>query len=118
MSIIAAVGAPIATAAAVAPTAAVAAAAPRTGLARTGFVDGKTSAAVLLVMQRPDGLLRLGVGVHLDETEAFAATGLAVGDDLSALHRPELREELLKFGVGDPVGQVPDVQFLAQRAIS
>lgn len=105
-------------AAATVTTATAVAAATRARLAGSGFVDGESPAVMFLVVERPDRFLRLGIGVHLDKPEAFAATGFTVGNHLSALHGPELGKELLELGVVDPVGQIADVQFLAQLAIS
>ncbi len=114
-----------ATATAAVPTAAAitAPAAPAVTAATTprfpglGFVDSQPTAIDLLVMERLDGRLGLLIAAHLHEAEALAAAGVAVVDDLDALHAPELREQLLQFGVADLVRQVPDIQFLAHRPL-
>jgi len=101
------------TAAAAAVT--ITAAAARTRLAGSGLVHGETTPAVILIVKTTDGLLGLGIGVHLDESETFTTPCVTVGDHLSALDRPELGEELLKIRIVDLVGQVPDVQFLTHH---
>ena len=57
-----------------------------------------------------DGLV--GPVVHLDEREAAAAAGLAVGDDLRAQHGPVLGERLHEVVAGGVERDVPDVQLL------
>ena len=81
------------------------------------LVDGQPAAVDLLVMERLDRRLCFLIAAHLHEAEALAAAGVAVVDDLDALHAPELREQLLQFGVADLVGQVPDIKFLAHRPL-
>ncbi len=49
-------------------------------------------------MQSLDRRLSLGLGVHLDESEPFAPSGVAVLDDLRTLHRSELGEPPLEVG--------------------
>jgi hypothetical protein len=92
-----------------------AATAAGTRLTRPGFVDRQSAAIVILIVQIPDCLLGLGVGVHLDESESLATPCVTVGDDLGTLNGAELRKELLKIRIIDLVGQVPDVQFLAHH---
>ena len=70
---------------------------------------------MILIVESTDGLLSLGIGVHLDKTEALTTPCVTVGDDLSTLDRPELGKELLKIRIIDLVGQVPDVQFLTHH---
>src|SRR5271157_6118603 len=94
---------------------AIAAATAGTRLARPRFVHGQPPPVVILIVKTANRLLRLGIGVHLDKTEALAASRVTVGDDLSTLDRSELREELLKIRTADLVGQVPDVQFLTHH---
>ena len=64
-------------------------------LAGSRLVDCQAPSAVILVVQSSDCLLCLGIGVHLDKAEAFAASCVTVGDDLSTLDGTELRKELL-----------------------
>jgi hypothetical protein len=73
-----------ATTTAVAATAAAATTAA-TGAIFAGFgdIDGESAAGVILPVESGDGRLCLGVGGHLDETEAFGSAGIAVGDDFS-----------------------------------
>jgi len=88
---------------------AIAAATAGTRLARPRFVHGQPPPVVILIVKTANRLLRLGIGVHLDKTEALAASRVTVGDDLSTLDRSELRKELLKIRTADLVGQVPDI---------
>src|SRR5271157_2783424 len=100
---------------AIAAATAIAATTAGTRLAGPRFVHGQSPPVVILIVKTANRLLRLGIGVHLDKTEALAASRVTVGDDLSTLDRSELREELLKIRTADLVGQVPDVQFLTHH---
>ncbi|CAA9405275.1 MAG: hypothetical protein AVDCRST_MAG64-1945 [uncultured Phycisphaerae bacterium] len=100
-----------AAATAAAATVPAAAAATRAVLTRLGHVDGQVAAVDVLAVQGVDRGLGLLVGAHLDEAEALAAAGVPVADDLCALHRTVLREELLEIRAGRVVAQVPDVQL-------
>src|SRR5438132_5466275 len=53
-------------------------------LPRLGFIHGQGPALVIVIVQLLDGLLRLRVVFHLHEAEAARASGLAVGNHLSA----------------------------------
>src|SRR5271157_2116017 len=87
-----------ATAAAGATATAVTAAATATRFAWLGLVDCQPAPVILLVVQALDRRLSLCFGVHLDESEPLAATGVTVLDDLCALHGPELGEPSFEVG--------------------
>src|SRR5262249_35430844 len=106
-------------AAAVAATAAAAVAAtvPAAGagplLAGRGLVARQRAAADLRAVERGDRLV--GGVVHLDEREAAAAAGLAVGDDLRAQHGAVLGERLHEVVAGGLERDVTDVQLLRHK---
>jgi hypothetical protein len=52
---------------------------------------------MILIVKTPDRLLCLGLGFHLNKSEALAPPGVTVGNDLSALHGPKLGKELLEL---------------------
>src|SRR5262249_7350606 len=85
--------------------------------ARAGFVDGQGAAVVLLAVEGRDRGFRLGVTAHLDEPETLAPPGLPVGDDLGALDRAVLREELFQLRAIDLIAEVTDVQLLAHETL-
>ena len=70
------------TATAAASASATAAATTATGavFAGLGHVNGQSSAGVILAIQGSDRRLCLGLRGHLDESKAFGAAGVAVGD--------------------------------------
>lgn len=72
-------GARLATAAEAASSAATAAG---TLFARAGFVHYQPAAVDFLIVQRPNRVVGALIVGHLDEAEAFAAAGVAIGDDL------------------------------------
>src|SRR6266496_2182598 len=76
-------------AATVAATAA-AGTATHAGFARLGLIHGETTTLMLLVMERSDGRICLGLAGHLHEAGALAAALGAVGGELPALDAPEL----------------------------
>ncbi len=80
-----------------------------------GLVHRQSTAVMFAVVEAIDGRLRLGLGIHLDEAEAFAPAGVAVLDHLGTLDGSELREQLLKLRAVNLVGQIPDIQLLAHR---
>ena len=79
-------------------------------LTRLGLVDRQPTAADLVIVQTLNGRLRLAFAAHLHEAEPFTAPGTAVAHHFRALDGPELREQLLEFGVADLVGQIPNKQ--------
>src|SRR5205823_13634084 len=87
--------------------------AARALFARLSLVDGQRTTAVVLAVLGGDRGLRLGVAAHFHESEALAATGVTVGDDLRALHGAVLGEELLQRRAIDVVAHVSDIQLLA-----
>jgi len=94
------------------PTAPAAAAAV---LPRPGFVDRKYAAVVLGFVQSGDRRLCLGIGRHFHETEAFAATGVPVRNNLRALNGTEWRKQLLQIGALDVIGQISAIQSPSHR---
>src|SRR5437764_796482 len=80
-----------------AATAASATAAAGSVLARLGFINGQSATVMLLTVERPDGRLGGLFRVHLYEPESLTASGLAVADDLSALHGSVRRKQLLQL---------------------
>src|SRR6185437_7158213 len=81
-----------AAAAAAAAEAATSAAAAFTRSHRTSFVDRHRTSAVVGAVELADSFLSFIVIRHFDETEAFAAAGVAIGDDLRGLDRSTLTE--------------------------
>lgn len=104
-----------AAAAAVATTTAAAestaAAAAAAGLAGFSSANGEGATALLRAVQTLDSGLPSGSVAHGDETEAAAATGLAIGDDLRALDVAKGSEETLKARVVDRPGEISNVEF-------
>src|SRR5262245_39413374 len=89
----------------VAPSAAVAttstattaaATAAATIFARARFVHGEGAAVMFFEIQAFDRGRRLGIGAHLNETEAFAAAGVAIHDHLGTLHAAKLGKQLVQ----------------------
>src|SRR5205085_11364406 len=92
---------------------AAAAEAARTLLARTRLVDDDRPAVEGLAVHAVDRGLRLGIGAHLDEAEAFRAAGITVHHDLRRRHGAVLSESLLEIVVPYVVREVADVEFVA-----
>src|SRR5207245_5752193 len=59
-----------------------------------------------------DGLLRLRVVFHLHEAEAARASGLAVGNHLSAAHLAVLAEQFQEIVVGRVPHEIADIDIL------
>ena len=78
------------TAAATAAVATSTATAAATLLAGTSFIDGQAAPIDLFEVEGLDGRLGLGLVVHLDEAEAFAAARVAVLDDGCVLYLAKL----------------------------
>jgi hypothetical protein len=91
-SVAAASAATAAATATVSAPAAAAATAAATFFPWPSFVDRQRAAVVLFQVQSFNGGCRFGIGRHLDEAEAFAATRVAVHDYLSALDAAKFRE--------------------------
>ena len=70
---------------------------------------------MFLAVDSRDGCLRFGIGAHFDETEALASAGVAVSDDLSALHGAVRSKELFQSGAIDVVAHISNIQFLAHN---
>jgi outer membrane receptor protein involved in Fe transport len=68
----------------------------RTILARLGFIDGQSAAFVLLSIQGSNRGLGFGIVRHFDESEAFAAAGVTIVDDLSAFDGAVRRKQLFQ----------------------
>jgi len=94
---------------------AIAAATASTRLAGPRLVHGQPPPVVILIVKTANCLLRLGIGVHFDKTEALAASRVTVGDDLSTLDRSELRKELLKIRTVSEINDGPRLPFRAER---
>src|SRR6516225_6478452 len=104
-----------AAAAVAAPAAAVAAPAAAPFLARPGLIDRESSAVDLGAIERLDRRLRFLIAAHLHEAEPLGAAAVPVHDHLGRLDRSVRREHLLERGIGDLVGQIANVQFLAHE---
>ena len=65
---------------------------------------------VVLGAAGKSGCLSLAAIIHLDETKAFAAAGVAVLNDLSTLDPAVLREERLQALTRDIVTQISDIE--------
>ncbi|QDU99179.1 hypothetical protein Pla8534_70920 [Lignipirellula cremea] len=72
------------------------AAATATIFARTRFVDAQRTTFMLGLVQAGDGRLSFGVARHFDESETFALSRVAIGDNLSTLNRAKLAKELFQ----------------------
>jgi hypothetical protein len=81
----------------------------RTLRAGLGFIDGQGSAIILRAVQGRNGRLGLLIAAHFDETEAFAAAGIAVADDLGRLHGSVRAKQFFQLRRSDVVAQIPDV---------
>jgi hypothetical protein len=68
---------------------------------------------VLLAVHGGDGRLGFVVRPHLNESEPFAAPGLAVADDFSAFDGSVRREHLLQRRAIDAVAEISNVQLAA-----
>lgn len=73
---------------------------------RTGFIHGEIAAFNVLAIECGDRVLRLLIGAHFDETEAFGASGFTVGDHLRRLHRTVFGKHLFQVVTADTVAQV------------
>src|ERR1043166_6394054 len=104
-----ATAAAVATAATTAATTVTTVSTARAILAGLGFVDGERAPAVLLAVERRDGRLGLGVATHLDEAESLASAGVAIGDDLRALHRAVRGEQRFQCRAIDVVAQISNI---------
>src|SRR5690349_11810931 len=77
------------------------AAAARAAFLGPGLVHRERASPHLLAVQRGDRRLRLLVGAHLDEAEAFRLPGGTISDHLRRAHRAVRREQLLQVRVAD-----------------
>src|SRR5438128_2486177 len=64
-------------------------------------------------VQLLNGLLRICVRGHFDESEAARLPGGTIGDDRHRFTNTGLREQLLEILVGDVEGEVADVKLLS-----
>src|SRR5689334_24563701 len=78
-------------------------------LLRTGLVDGHRPPAVVLPVELLDRRLSLCVAAHLDEAEAFAAAGIAIGDQLGRFDGAHCRELSGDIFFGSRERQIADV---------
>ena len=84
---------------------------------RTRFVHGEVAAAVVVVVQRGDRLLRVLVGRHLDEREAARAAGGHVAHHVDAFHRAGAGKQLLEVLFDGLVRQVADVELSSHLSL-
>ena len=61
---------------------------PRAIFLGLGFIDSQGAAAMFLAVEGGDSRLSFAVAAHLDKAEALALAGVAIGDDLCAVHGP------------------------------
>jgi len=66
---------------------------------------------VLVAIQGLDGLSRFGTARHLDEAEAFRATGISVHDHLGRLNRTMRCKHVFEIDVGNTIRQIPNIQL-------
>src|SRR5262249_55061519 len=92
---------------------AAAAATAAAGLLRTRFVDGDGSCADGRAVQLLDCGLRFGIVDHLDEGEPLGMPGVAVDDQLHAVHLSDGREHGMQLVLGHIVRQTSHKQFLS-----
>jgi len=78
--------------------------------AGTSFVDSQAAAFDLFQVEGLDRCLSLVALGHFDESEALAAAGVAVLNDLCALDAPMLGEERFQALTRNVVTQIPDIQ--------
>lgn len=83
-------------------------------LARLRFIDGQGTPTLHRFMQTVDRSLCICVGAHFDESETLTATGVAVGDYLSAFDHAVLGEHLFQVGTADIVTKISAIQFFTQ----
>src|SRR5581483_6547459 len=76
---------------------------PGAGLAGLRLIHGDVSAVMIPTVETFDGCLGFGVLAHLDEGEALRAIGVAINDQLCALHRPVRCEKRFEVCLGDVV---------------
>jgi hypothetical protein len=79
---------------------------------RAGFVDGQSTAAMLLTVQGCDRRLGFLIGPHFDEPESLGSAGVTVVDDLGRDNRAVLAKQLLELRAIDLVAQIPNVKLL------
>jgi hypothetical protein len=78
---------------------------------RTRLVNGESSPAELIVIERGDGILRIFVRGHLDEREAARLAGGLVAHHIDGVDRPGASEERPEVLFGRLKRQVSDVKF-------
>jgi hypothetical protein len=109
----------IATAAAAAATttaAAISAAAPF--FFRAGFIDSERPAVMLLPIKGGDGGRGFFVAGHFDKTKTFAASRVAIVNDLGAGDLPVLGKQLFEIRAGYVVAQISHIKLLTHFRIS
>src|SRR5262249_7194233 len=101
------------------PATAAAATAPMTATAAAftrchgpGFRNGHVAAAVFGAVEFLDGICGFLIGGHLDKTEAFASSGVAIGNDLRGLNAPCLSKDFLKRFVCCVERKITNVKLL------
>lgn len=83
--------------------------AARTPFARTSFIDAERTTVHFLAIQLFDCVQSHTVVFDFNETEALAATRIAVHDDLCALDFAELFEQLAEVSVTECKGEITNI---------
>jgi len=100
--------------------AATAGASPATAIARrhgTRFIDGESPAFKIRAIEFRDRGRRFLVRGHFDETEAFAAPGVSIGDDPRRLHLAGLAKYLPQALIGRSKRKISNVKFVSHALL-
>lgn len=73
------------------------------------FVDGHCTAVIVSAVELGDCVQSFSFGRHFNKSEAFAAAGVTVGDDLCRLNRAALSERVIENLVGCREWQIANV---------
>jgi hypothetical protein len=76
---------------------------------RPRFIDVQAAAAELGFVQVRDRFHRIAISGHLDEGEATRAAGFAFAHHVDRLDDTNSREQGVKIGIVDVIGEVADV---------
>ncbi len=87
-----------------------------TVFARLGLVNRQGPTILHRFIEAIDRRLSFGVGTHFDETESFAAAGIAVDDHLNVTNFAISREQLFEVGGGNVVREISAIKLLTQRS--
>src|SRR5690554_6119584 len=83
---------------------------------RLGLADLQRATEIIDAVQRRDRGPCFGLAAHLDETEALALAGVAIGDQLGGLDRAVLAELFGQALLGRGIRQIADIQLSAHRS--